>query len=170
MTEDDDPIAELERLDRFFDGEEDGEMPLAALRARGIDIPDDDTALDDAALHAKLWEIIDAMAAIGIVLELTDHLTDRELYRYLVNDALMEPTILPLGSAGTWHTSPLGSWSEEDTQIHLRFFADDDEREEWHRQWGEPLPPKEARRADRDRFLPTGEVSRAKRETGESIA
>ncbi len=170
MKKDCDPISELERLDRFFDGEEEGEVPLAVLRAGGIDIPDDDALLDDGALHDKLWEIITAMPALGMVIEYTDHLTDRELYRYLVQDGLVEETILPGDAASTWHLSPAGSGSEEDTQIHLRFYFSDEEREEWHRQWGEPLPPKEAPRANRDHLLPTGELSRAERETGENVA
>ena len=164
MKENDDFIAELERLDRFFDGEEEGEIPLAVLCARGVEIPDDDAALDDAALHDKLWEVIRGMAAIGMVVEYTDHLTDRELYRYLVDDALFEETILPSLSSGTLHVNPIGGGSEEDIEIHLRFYADDAEREEWHQTWGEPLPAKEPRRADRDRFLPTNDVSRAERD------
>ena len=164
MKENDDFISELERLDRFYDGEEEGEIPLAVLRARGMEIPEDDRALDDAALHDKLWEVIRGMAAIGMVIEYTDHLTDRELYRYLVGEALVGETILPGLPSGTWHVSPIGGGSEEDTQIHLRFYADDAEREEWHQTWGDPLPPKEARRADRDRFLPTSDVSGAERE------
>jgi len=31
-----DPIAELERMDRFFDGEEPGEVPLEILREKGL--------------------------------------------------------------------------------------------------------------------------------------
>jgi len=88
-----DLIAELERMDRFFDGEEAGEIPLEVLRANGIDIP----ALppeDAAALRAKLFEIIDAMFEIGMVVESTDHLSDAELYRFLVDDALLQETIL----------------------------------------------------------------------------
>lgn len=159
----DDLIAELERLDRFFDGDEEGDIPLALLRGQGIEIPDDDAALDDAALHAKLWEVLHAMAALGMVVEFTDHLTDRELYRWLVTEALAEETFLSGDAAGTWHVSPIGSGSEEDVAIHLRFYADDQERNEWLRDFGDPLPPKEPRRADRDRLLPTPETSRALR-------
>ncbi len=89
MSDDHDPIAEVERLDRFFDGEEEGERPIDVLRARGITIPDG-AALDDESLRAKLWEVINAMGSIGMYLESTDHLSDRELYRHLVTDALCE--------------------------------------------------------------------------------
>jgi len=169
MKENDDFISELERLDRWIDGEEEGDVPLAVLRARGLEIPEDDSALDDPALRDKLWEVIRAMSAIGMVIELTDHLTDRELYRYLVRDALVEPTILSSDPMGTLHISPIGSGSEEDNRIHLQFYADDEERAEWQSMFGDPLPPKQRPSADRDRLLPTAEMSRAERE-GDAIA
>jgi hypothetical protein len=154
MIDDDDPIAELERLDRFFDGEEEGERPIDVLRNKGVSIPDE-RHLDDVALHAKLWEIINAMDAVGMVLESTDHLSDRELYRYLVTDALLEETILPTpGSGGRWHISPIGGGSEEDNEIYLRYYAGDDMRKHWQRDFGGTLPPKEKPPFDRDRLLP----------------
>lgn len=148
-----DPIAELERMDRFFDGEEAGDIPLEVLRGRRIDIPQL-PPVDEAELRAKLLEVIEGMADIGMVVESTDHLSDAELYRYLVDDALLEETMLPMGAGGTWHISPIGSGSEEDNEIYLRFYADDEYREMWHRDFGAVLPPKEKPRCDRDRFLP----------------
>jgi hypothetical protein len=149
----DDLIAELERMDRFFAGEEAGDVPLEILRARGIDIPRVPPA-DAAALRAKLWELIEAMAGIGVLIESTDHLSDGELYRYLVEEALLEETVLSSSAGGTWHISPIGGGSEEDSAIYLRYYADDEERERWHREFGDPLPPKEKLPFDRDRFLP----------------
>jgi hypothetical protein len=151
-ADEDDLIAELERVDRFFEGEEAGEIPLEVLRERGMDIPA--VPLDDAAaLRAKLFEIIEAMYEIGIVVESTDHLSDAELYRFLVDDALLHETIISI-AGGTWHISPIGSGSEEDNDIYLRYYADDDYREQWHRDFGDPLPPKEKLPYDRDRLLP----------------
>jgi hypothetical protein len=150
--EESDLIAEMERMDRFFDGEEAGDIPIEFLRARGIDIP----ALapnDDAELRAKLRELIDEMSEIGIVVESIDHLSDRELYRYLVDDALLVETVLSSPVAGTWHISPIGGCSNEDIGIYLRYYADDDDRERWHREFGDPLPPKEEPPYGRDRFL-----------------
>jgi hypothetical protein len=150
---DDDVIAELERIDRFFDGEEAGDIPLEILRARGIDIQQLPPS-DEAELRAKLWEMIEGMSEIGMVLEDTDHLSDLELYRYLVDDALLEETLLPSGAGGTWHISPIGGGSEEDNEIYLRYYADDEDRERWHREFDYALPPKEKPPCDRDRFLP----------------
>jgi hypothetical protein len=154
MDEDDfDPIAELERMDRFFDGEEAGDIPLQILRENGIEIPENPPG-EEAGLRAKLWEVIEGMADIGMVVENTDHLSDLELYRYLVEDALLEETVLPMGPGGTWHLSPIGSGSEEDNEIYLRYHADDEYREVWCRDVGAVLPPREKPPYDRDRFLP----------------
>ncbi len=153
-----DIIAELERIDRFFEGEEPGEVPLKVLRDGGMVIPDNDSLLDDAALAATLRAMIDELWRRGMVIEQTDHLSDRALYRWLVLDALLEEAILSDDGLGAWHLSPIGSGSEEDIEISLRYYFDDEEREDWERQFGGPLPPKEPLPYDRDRFLPGGEA------------
>jgi hypothetical protein len=146
-----DPIAELERLDRFYDGEEEGARPIDVLRERGIEMPDEST-LDDAAVYAALWKVIEGMAAVGVYVESTDHLSDRQLYRYLA-EALTEGMPLSEDPAAGWHISPLGD-SDEDNELYLRYYADDSTREQWHRDFGVTLPPKEPRPFDRDRLLP----------------
>lgn len=151
--EENDLIAELERMDRFFEGEEAGDIPLEVLRGRGIDIPGMPPG-DEVALRAKLWELIEGMADIGMVLDDTDHLSDAELYRYLVDDALLVETMLSSDAGGIWHISPVGGGSEEDNEIYLRYYADDEDRERWHREFGDVLPPKETLPYDRDRLLP----------------
>jgi hypothetical protein len=150
--EENDLIAELERMDRFFEGKEAGEIPLEVLRGRGIDIPAM-PPIDEAELRARLLEIAEGMADIGMMLEDTDHLSDAELYRYLVDDALLVETMVS-PAAGHWHISPIGGGSEEDNEIYLRYYADDEYREQWHRDFGDVLPPKEKPPYDRDRFLP----------------
>ena len=150
--EENDVIAELERMDRFFDGEEAGDIPLEFLRQRGIDIP----ALppdDDAELHAKLQELIEEMFEIGIIVDFTDHLSDRDLYRYLVDDVLLVETMLSTSVGGHWHISAIGGGSKEDNEVYLRYYADDEDRERWRREFGDPLPPKEEPPYGRDRFV-----------------
>jgi hypothetical protein len=157
VDENNDLLAELERLDRWMEGKEEGDVPLDVLRARGLEIPEDDAELSDAALHAKLWEIIRAMADLGMVLESTNHLSDRELYRYLVGDCLREETLLCEEGGGLWQISPIGGFSEEDIEIYLRYYADDATRARWSTEDELVLPPKEKPPYDRDRFLPGGE-------------
>ena len=146
-------MEELERLDRFLAGEEKGDLPINVLRANGLDRPAE-ALLDDETLHVKLWELLEAMGAIGLVVDFTDHLSDRELYRFLVDDALLVETILSPARTGFCHISPIGGCSEDDNTIYLRYYADDEIRSDWQRDFDEPLPPKERPPFDRDRFLP----------------
>lgn len=150
--EETDFIAELEKLDAFLDGTEPGVRPLDVLRERGIEMPDE-AILDDPSLHTQLWVVIRALAEIGMYLESTDHLSDRELYEWLRTDALVQQTFLPMGSDGGWHMSPIGGFSEEDLQVYFRYYADEDDRRQAALE-GEPMPPREPRPYDRDRLMP----------------
>jgi hypothetical protein len=143
-------LANLERLDSFLDGTEPGDIPLAVLRERGIEMPDD-AALNDEEVHRRLGEVIVAMQAIGLVADFTDHLSDRELYRYL-GEALREETILSDDPNSAWHLSPIGSGSEEDNEIYLRYYADEEERRRWAAD-GVTVPPKEPLPFDRGQSL-----------------
>jgi len=155
MRTESDFMAGLERLDAFLDGTEPGDIPLEVLRKRGIEMPDEAT-LSDEDLHRRLWEIITAMKTVGLVIEFTDHLSDRDLYRYL-GEVLQEETMLSDGPGSAWHLSPIGSGSEEDNDIYLRYYADDEERVQWAAD-GTKVPPKEPRPYDRDRLLPQQEL------------
>jgi len=148
-----DLMEELDRLDRFLEGKEKGDVPIEVLRANRVDLPAA-ASLDDEAIHVKLWEVLEAMSEIGLVMYFTDHLSDRDLYRFLVEDALLVEEILSPGGNSFCHISPIGGCSEEDNEIYLRYYADDEVREEWQRDFKDPLPPKERPPFDRDRFLP----------------
>ena len=54
-------------------------QPFQVLVESGISLPPS-SRLSDTELNAKLWEVIKALALMGIYLEHTDHLNDRELY------------------------------------------------------------------------------------------
>ena len=88
----------------------------------------------------------------------TDHLSDRELYNWLWEEGLCEQTKRPKGSGWNWHTSPIGSGSEEDTLIHHRYFASEESRQSWMKSFPDyEMPPREKPPFDRDRFLPQAE-------------
>lgn len=124
------------------------------LRAEGIDVPPADD-LDDAELTAKLWEIIYALAARNTYLHHTDHLGDRELYTHLVEEAFNEITKDLVIPGWTQHIDIIGGGSEEDVQIGLRYYDDDESRARWHEHWPDDvIPPKEKPPYDRDRLLP----------------
>ncbi len=132
------------------------QIPLFdVLASKGISMPPA-RELDDAQVSAKLWEVIREMALFGHYLTSTDHLSDRELYELLWNETLRDPTsILPSDPYFCCHIDLLGGWSEEDTQIYLKYYAEQEERERWSEEWPEiPIPPHEDPPYDRDRHLP----------------
>lgn len=122
----------------------------------GISLPPPDE-LADAELNAKLWEVINALAFMGAYLEHTDHLSDRELYILLWSDVLLEETVIQSPSVTmTCHIDLIGSGSEGDNNIYLKYYADEDDRILWVQDFPEELlPSREELPFDRDRQLPT---------------
>jgi hypothetical protein len=128
---------------------------LAELQRIGIETPPPD-ALSDDALTNKLWEIINGLATLGVFLERTDHLSDRALYERL-HGAVLPDEMDELGTddGAVWHVDILGGWSEEDIRLHLRYYADEDQRREWVKDWPDyELPAHEDPPYDRDSLLP----------------
>ena len=65
-----------------------------------------------------------------------------------------EVVIFPKDPRGAMHLDLIGSGSEEDTDVYLRYYADDEARERWAKKFNVKLPPKEQLPYDRDRHLP----------------
>jgi len=132
------------------------EQPLFDLiEASGVQLPPSE-ALDDANLQSKLWEVINNMAHLGHYLSRTDHLSDRQLYEVLWMHILREPTsVCPDNPNASCHIDILGGCSDEDLQLHLKYYADEEERLYWADQFPEDIiPPHEPLPYDRDRLLP----------------
>jgi hypothetical protein len=125
------------------------------LESAGVSLPPPD-ALTDQELTAKLWEVIHKLALLRVFVEQTDHLSDRELYTFLWTESLREETkALPPEANGACHIQPLGGCSEEDIQLHLKYYADDAFRQFWQKDFpDDPIPPHEDPPYDRDRLLP----------------
>jgi hypothetical protein len=125
------------------------------LENAGVLLPSPDS-LKDEEVTAKLWEIIQKLSLLQVFIEQTDHLSDRELYTYLWSDALREETkAMPLVAGSAYHIQLLSSGSEEDNQLYLKYYADEDWRRQWHKEWPkDPIPPHEDPPYDRDRLLP----------------
>ena len=125
------------------------------LENSGLDIPPPDQ-LDDDAVTIKLKEIVERMATLGAYLLHTDHLTDRELYVYLFADGLREEAVLfPENPSYAYMIDLTGSGSDADNQIYLKYYADEEHRQQWARDWpDDPLAEHEDPPFDRDRFLP----------------
>jgi len=125
------------------------------LENAGVSLPPPDS-LKDEELPAKLWEVIQKLALLHVFISQTDHLSDRELYTHLWTESLREETkALVLGANSAYHIQILGSYSEEDMQLFLKYYADDDFRRQWHKDWPkDPIPAHEDPPYDRDRLLP----------------
>jgi hypothetical protein len=132
---------------------------LRLLENSGLEVPAPET-LDDDALKIKLKEIIDRMASVGAYLLHTNHVSDRDLYEYLYNDALREETVLfPENPSYAYMIDLTGSGSEDDNQIYLKYYADEQYRRQWEHDWPDDrMPEHEEPPFDRDRFLPQSPV------------
>ena len=115
--------------------------------------PEQPEDLDDLRIRGRLWELIYAMAGRGFYLACTDHLSDAELLHWLHEQWLDENAAdLPAGQEWNARVSPVTFASEEEgTRIWLRYYADEEERQQFS---AELLPPHEDPQYDRDRFLP----------------
>lgn len=125
------------------------------LEEAGIELPAPES-LDDRALTAKLWEVFEALARLRVFLSQTDHLDDRALYTLFWHDLLREAVKdRPLDDSSTWHIDLLGSGSEEDTFLYLKYYADAATRRQWAANFpDDEMPEHEEPPLDRDRRLP----------------
>jgi hypothetical protein len=125
------------------------------LRNAGFDMPVPDD-LDDGELTTRLWEVIERIASLGAYLLHTNHLSDRELYAYLYGDALREEAMLfPEDPNYAYMIDLTGSGSDEDNQIYFRYYADEEYRAQWAKDWpDDEMPPREEPPYARDLHLP----------------
>jgi hypothetical protein len=125
------------------------------LENAGVQIPPP-ADLDDVALSTKLTEITERLGTLGSYLLHTNHLSDRALYEYLYNDGLQEEAVLfPENPSYAYIIDLTGSGSDEDNQIYLKYYADEDNRKQWALDWpDDPMPDHENPPYDRDRTLP----------------
>jgi hypothetical protein len=125
------------------------------LEEAGMQLPAPEI-LDDEQLTKKLWEVIRGLALLRVFLDDTDHLSDRELYTELWSHLLHdEVKALPPDPDGAWHLSPIGSGSEEDVDVQMKYYADEKWRESWMEDFPDyVMPEHEDPPYDRDRLLP----------------
>lgn len=94
-------------------------------------------ALDQDDLRELLYQTIDRLFSVHIVLEMTEHLSDRQLYTLIFRD------ILPSCEKKVELPSNYLHWrcvDEGDVDLWLRFYATEIEREQWLENGGETLP------------------------------
>lgn len=95
--------------------------------------------LDDEQLSFQLHQVIGRLYEKNILLEYTQHLSDRQLYCMIARD------ILPAQEKKVQLNDTFLRWQcidiVEDEESWLRFYATDAERDVWHRETGLRLPP-----------------------------
>jgi hypothetical protein len=102
--------------------------------------------LADAALHDLLWDAIHKLYDKRIVLDFTDHLSDRELYTLILRDILPSPEKKLNLPDHFLHWDCAG-----DEETWLRFYASEAERGTWAGEdWEGSLPPRDTPRHRRD--------------------
>ncbi|WP_254509577.1 hypothetical protein [Anatilimnocola floriformis] len=112
--------------------------------------------LNDAELHAVLGAAVEQLASRRIYLELTDHLSDRQLYCLIARDILPshEKKLDLPGNYLNWRCLDV----ELDPETWLAYYATDDERDAWTQETSQPLPdmlpPPHARDLPRRKDLP----------------
>ena len=113
--------------------------------------------MDDNQLHDRLWLLIAKLGERRVFLYNTDHLGDRELYTLLYDEILREETkvIAPDCNRSAWHIDLVGTGSEEDLELYLKYYADDSDRDNWQSDFPEdPIPAHEDPPFNRDSLLP----------------
>ncbi len=142
---------------------DDGEEDFPGRWARPMDLLDEQDVyllppaeLTDESVAPLLWEILHAMACMGVYVRHTDHLTDRELYEALWASVLRDEAFVPGdGMEAAWAHDFIGSDAPEDRRIRLSYYASDEERQAAAAESGGPLPPREEPIANRDWRLPS---------------
>ena len=113
-------------------------LPIGKWFEPELKLPAPET-LDDVQLHQQLHQVIGRLFEKNIVLEFTDHLSDRQLMCLIIRD------ILPAQEKRISYTDSFLHWQcideELDEEVWLRFYANDFERREWAQQTGLRLPP-----------------------------
>lgn len=132
--------AENEFLASMLEWERAPVLPISRWFRPELRLPPPDS-LEDSHIHELLWDAIRKLYSKRIVLEFTDHLSDRELYRLVYRDILpsLEKRIERSHTYLHWHCLD----ATQETDVWLRYYATEEEREGWAEESDEPLPPAE---------------------------
>ncbi|MHB1037695.1 MAG: hypothetical protein ACYC35_27175 [Pirellulales bacterium] len=98
-------------------------------------------SLDDGQLHELLWDVIQRLYDKRIVLDFTDHLSDRKLYGLIYRDILPAPEKRIDSPSNYLHWDCADA--SGDPEVWLRYYASEEERRDWAESYNAPLPPVE---------------------------
>jgi hypothetical protein len=95
--------------------------------------------LTDEQLHDILWDTIQKLYDKRIVLDFTDHLSDRQLYCLIFRDILPSPEKKLERSDNFLHWDCADAGGDPD--VWLRYYASEEDRRSWIESGDGPLPP-----------------------------
>ena len=115
-------------------------LPICKWFEPELKLPHPDT-LGEQGLHDLLWKTIRQLFEQRIVLDFTDHLSNRDLYCLILRDILpcSEKKIDSLTNYLHWDCADVGG----DPSTWLRYYATPQERRSWAEDVSEPLPAAE---------------------------
>ncbi len=159
-----DPDTPLHILEQFWTQvvktEEKEHFPQMQPRLPPVEIPEIG-ALGDEEVSVILWQVVTELGKRRIYLEQTNHLSDRELLEHLLQSEIREASTEVIDANGACHHDVLGSYSDEDLQLYLKYYADNLTVEEWRADWPAlEVPPHEDPPYDRDSRLPKPDYRR----------
>ncbi|HLA84476.1 MAG TPA: hypothetical protein VJL29_06760 [Thermoguttaceae bacterium] len=96
------------------------------------------SVLTDENLHEILWDVVRKMFKKRIVLDFTEHLSDRELYTLIYRDILPSREKMIDSRVNYLHWDCTGP--SRDPEIWLRYYATEEDREMWAETYHLPLP------------------------------
>ncbi len=115
-------------------------LPISQWFEPELQLPRPDS-LNELQLKEVLWDTIVKLYDHRIVLDFTDHLSDRALYCLICRDILPSPekkVDLPKNYLH-WHCLDC----DDEPEIWLRYYATEYERTTWAEETDRPLPPTE---------------------------
>ncbi len=115
-------------------------LPVCQWFEPALEIPRPDS-LSDAELHEVMWDTINKLFDKRVVLDFTDHLSDRELYTLLYRDILPSPEkrIETQDNYLHWDCAGMG----DDADTWLRYYASEADRRNWAEEFDVDVPPAE---------------------------
>jgi hypothetical protein len=111
--------------------------------------------LDDEQLRERLWRTVERLYSKRIVLDFTDHLSDRELYSLIRRD-ILPAAIKHVDLPDNYFHWDCSAAADDDRTVWLTYYASDEEREDWRLEEGRDPPPRAV--PPYPRALPTAPV------------
>lgn len=141
---------QLMEEERAFLHPEEWGIDLGPVLQKAIAPPADPDELSDQEVGAYLRRMVDLLARYHLCLTCTNHLSDRELYKVIMEKVLPQPIGIgpnPIGGLLYHECCPC------DSDEYLAYYSDDMEREDLAAEFDLDLPAKRPLVSDRDAWI-----------------